>query len=130
MLHPRSNNGKPLCYLEFPYSAPQVYSGDASAGMLSYITSHLPNVLSRPNPGNNDAEYLVDLVTEADRQGRAAELADIYDASALREANVKLLGSYTRQKQELSAQQVAELGVRRGTVTPAWWGLKTLFKVG
>lgn len=29
--------------------------------------------------GYNDAEYLVDLITEADRQGRGGELADHYD---------------------------------------------------
>ncbi len=80
--------------------------------------------------GYNEAEFLVDFVTEAARQGRGGELAKYYAGSALAKENSATLDKYVNEKEELPAHIAAELQTKSATVTPWWWGLKTLIKVG
>ncbi len=45
------------------------------------------------------------------------------------QANDAELQEYLEDKVELSEATKAELAVKRATVTPFWWGLKTYLKV-
>lgn len=119
-----------------------IYFGDAHSGLDSYLGEVFPAdlLLSSQQGGagglaaallGNKAELLAEAVTEADRQGRAGELAKLYASSAAAAAadtatDRMLLPSTS--KELLSAQQAKELSTRSATVTPWWWGIKTLFK--
>lgn len=45
--------------------------------------THWHELDQQTQPGYNDAEYLVDLITKSDRQGKGAEIADYYCSPAL-----------------------------------------------
>jgi hypothetical protein len=53
-----------------------------------------------PCAAGNDAEWLVETVTSAVKAGRGDELADIYDASALKAKNDGVLASYMGEQPE------------------------------
>ncbi|GLC33334.1 hypothetical protein PLESTB_000344800 [Pleodorina starrii] len=80
-------------------------------------------------PGYNDAEYLVDMVTEADIAGQSDQLADHYAGSQLYLANAARIDQYLSESADVLPEHIQkELAVRSATVTPWWWGLKTLIK--
>ncbi len=59
-----------------------VYFGDISSA-VPYVRSQCAiGVAKEYSERTNDAEWLVDLFTDADRAGKAGELADAYDSSA------------------------------------------------
>ena len=72
---------------------------------------------------------------QADREGKAKEFADTYAASVLRSRNDDEqdglgLGAFKGGKSaRASMATLKELSVTEGTVTPAWWAIKTLLKV-
>ncbi len=79
----------------------------------------------------------MEMVTEADEAGVHTELAQGYNASALKKQTDAELEGYFRQpaRQPSSANlgadlAAAEMSVKRATVTPWWWGIKTLLQVG
>lgn len=78
--------------------------------------------------GYNEAEFLVDFITEADRQGRGSELAEHYSKSQLALDNKAMLDRYLTEKEEIPAHIAKELSTTSSTVTPWWWGLITLIK--
>ncbi|MEW5308615.1 MAG: hypothetical protein WDW38_000559 [Sanguina aurantia] len=80
------------------------------------------------SPGYNDAEYLVDLITEADHMGRGHVFADHYDQSQLRRDNDAVVDLYLGEAQPLPETLMKELAVTQETCTPWWWGFKTLVK--
>ena len=66
---------------------------------------------------------------QADREGRAAELADSYDSSALKQANEELLRGAAKGGGRASIATIGELNAKSETVTPIWWALLVLLKV-
>lgn len=101
-----------------------VYMGGCGDSMVSYVNNHLPEVVGKKAIGgsiHNEAEWLVDIMTDADKQGKAGELATAYRQSQLKVENDEVLRKYTTKKHELSAQQQKELATKRDTVTPAWY---------
>ena len=87
-----------------------------------------PNVKEK-TAGYNDAEFLVDLITEADHSGKGNAVADYYDQSELKRENDLTLKSYKNSStMELSAEVQAELSTNSSTVTPWWHALWTLTK--
>lgn len=104
-----------------------VYFGPIGGGS-AFAREACPSV-KEMSSGYNEAEFLVDFVTEADRQGRGADLADHYQASALRRTNDEMLQGYLGEPCEDMPEALArELATRSSTVTPWWWGLRTLIK--
>eukprot|EP00195_Chlamydomonas_chlamydogama_P009759 CAMPEP_0202901782 /NCGR_PEP_ID=MMETSP1392-20130828/14649_1 /ASSEMBLY_ACC=CAM_ASM_000868 /TAXON_ID=225041 /ORGANISM="Chlamydomonas chlamydogama, Strain SAG 11-48b" /LENGTH=615 /DNA_ID=CAMNT_0049588397 /DNA_START=85 /DNA_END=1932 /DNA_ORIENTATION=+ len=104
-----------------------VYFGAAQGGARFAIEA-CPKV-KQMSAGYNEAEFLVDLVTEADRQGKGAVIADNYDSSQLKRDNDAQLAHYMGEKHEALPEHIQkELAVKSSTVTPWWWGLKTLVK--
>ena len=61
---------------------------------------------------------------------RAGEFADDYAGSALKKENDEALERHSKQRSMISGEMQKELQVRRATVTPFWWAVKTLVKVG
>lgn len=78
--------------------------------------------------GLNPAEWLVDLFTQADREGRGGDFADVYDASSLKQMNVQQALQLAADHADLPPHVRKELATKSETVTPWWWGLKTLIK--
>ena len=60
-----------------------VYFGANGSQLLNFFHSMCPS-LPGLHDGENEAEWIVDLTTQADRQGRADEFADIYEKSDLK----------------------------------------------
>jgi hypothetical protein len=76
---------------------------------------------------DNAAEWLVDVTTAADRDGRAGVLADAFAsspaaASAAKEVDALLASD----RPPLPAAAIKALATRTATTTPAWWGVWTL----
>lgn len=76
----------------------------------------------------NPAEWLVDLFTQADRDGRGGDFADAYDASQLKQANLVETSKLASNHTDLPPHVLKELATKSETVTPWWWGLRTLIK--
>ena len=107
-----------------------VYFGPRGQAAVDYALSSWPIKGVKGDNVANPAEFLVDLITGADREGRAAAFADTYAASPLAASNVQRLDEYIEAAAttKLPDHLAAELSVDHETVTPVWWGLKTLVK--
>ncbi|KAG2450267.1 hypothetical protein HYH02_004778 [Chlamydomonas schloesseri] len=105
-----------------------VYFGPRGHNAIEFAQSACPNV-KEFLPGYNDAEYLVDLVTEADIAGHSDKFADHYANSELAKENGAKIDAYLCESADVLPEHIQkELAVRSATVTPWWWGLKTLVK--
>ena len=105
-----------------------VYFGPQGQEVVDYALATWPQE-GKGGHLANPAEWLVDSITSADRAGRAAAFADMYAASPLAQANMAKLEQLMADGGEpLPAHLVEELAVQHETVTPWWWGLKTLVK--
>ncbi|KXZ47828.1 hypothetical protein GPECTOR_32g440 [Gonium pectorale] len=121
-----------------------VYFGPRGHSAIDFARSACPNV-KEFLPGYNDAEYLVDLITEADIAGKSDDMADHYVGvrpgggmgrgcgmvlnSSMYKENAATIDQYLSESADvLPAHIQKELAVRSATVTPWWWGLKTLIK--
>lgn len=78
---------------------------------------------------------MADGCLKADRDGKAKAFADTYAASTLKGKNDEeqdglAIGALRGGKSaRASMATLKELSVKEGTVTPAWWAIKTLLKV-
>ncbi|EFJ44628.1 hypothetical protein VOLCADRAFT_95021 [Volvox carteri f. nagariensis] len=131
-----------------------VYFGPRGHSAIEFAQSGCPHP-KEFLPGYNDAEYLVDLVTEADLAGESDKMADFYakvylssrnfyvpymlytrassslaiSASELFRDNAARIDQYLSESADVLPENIQkELAVRSATVTPWWWGLKTLVK--
>ena len=68
------------------------------------------------------------MAVQADRDGKAAEFKQRYDASDLRAANAACL-EQDMAKCQVSDQIRRELSARRATTTPSYFGIMTILKV-
>jgi hypothetical protein len=107
-----------------------VYFGAVGQAAIDYATATWPAEGKAAGPITNAAEWLVDCITSADRAGRAAAFADAYAASPLAASNAKALDALLADAEAVPLPEhlAAELAVQHETVTPWWWGLKTLVK--
>eukprot|EP00798_Chlamydomonas_sp_ICE-L_P008106 gene8106-1352_t len=103
-----------------------VYFGPASEGP-TFAISICPDVKERSD-GYNDAEFLVDLITEADRKGRGNEIAVGYAESSLFKANAGRLERFVIEQGPLHEDVQRELKTKTATVTPWYHGWWVLFK--
>ncbi len=104
-----------------------VYFGKQGAPAIEYALHSWPHG-GKGGHEANGAEWLVDLITLADREGRAADFADTYANSALAASNAKQLELFVSDTTPLPTHLEAELAAQRETATPGWWGVKTLVK--
>jgi ATP-binding cassette, subfamily G (WHITE), member 2 len=104
-----------------------VYFGQNGSRALNFFHSACP-LLPGLKEGENEAEWIVDLTTQADRQGRAEEFAAAYDKSDLKLQGDEEIDAQIAAGSQLHAESKKDLKVQRETVTPFWWALKTLLK--
>ena len=106
-----------------------VYFGPQGSPAIEYVKSSCPKLAKEEATIYNDAEWLVDLFTEADREGRGGDFADAYDASQRKKENEAKVEQLLLEHTNLPSRVHKELQVKSETVTPWWWGLKTMIKV-
>ncbi|KAK9823062.1 hypothetical protein WJX81_005585 [Elliptochloris bilobata] len=106
-----------------------VYSGENGPAAVRYF-EQFPEVTPFGQRGSfhNKAEWIVDLTTRADREGKHAEYANRYDRSDLKVANLKELNMQIDRGYRVSDEQLKELAVRTETTNPWYWGIRTLAK--
>lgn len=105
-----------------------VYFGERGHSMIEFVKSSAPDVKEYV-AGCNDAEYVVDLITEADRLGKGEEFAAHYEQSPLCRENMDDLEQYIKEDHlDLPPDVQEELKTKRATATPWWWGFLTLLK--
>lgn len=99
-----------------------VYFGER-ASIVDFFNSVCPHVKDQI-PGYNDAEYITDIVVEADRLGKGRDFSDAYANSSLCAENAAAVDQFLlSEKTNLTEEAVRELQVKRSTVTPWWWGM-------
>uniref|UniRef100_A0A7S3VTN2 ABC transporter domain-containing protein n=1 Tax=Dunaliella tertiolecta TaxID=3047 RepID=A0A7S3VTN2_DUNTE len=103
-----------------------VYFGPISGG-VTFAQEACPN-LKEMEAGYNDAEFLVDLVTDGDRHGRGDRMADYYDKSALAKENIQHLETLLSKTHTVPKELEDQLNVKSATATPWWWGLWTIMR--
>ncbi|CAL5220625.1 g2668 [Coccomyxa viridis] len=105
------------------------YAGPNGEAAVHYFEQTNPGYprFGAGSTSDNHAEWIVDLTTKADRDGKALEFAQRYQASALCAANA---GDLQRdlERREVSPQIAKELRARQGTSTPFYFGVKTILK--
>jgi len=89
---------------------------------------HMPAFGSCESEKDNPAEWIVDLTTQADREGRGLEMAEAYGVSALAAANQLLLEAEMANPEPPSPAIIKELRTRRATNTNFLFALKTILK--
>ncbi|PNH11011.1 ATP-binding cassette sub-family G member 2 [Tetrabaena socialis] len=106
-----------------------VYFGPQDQHAVQYFQVCGPFLEQHPDgfagPGSNSAEYLVDIITEGDRDGRGPAYADAYASSSLAEANAAKLQAYVDgyKTTQLPEDLAKELASKSATVTPPLWGI-------
>lgn len=101
-----------------------VYFGDRGRA-LPYFESIAPQ---GSLGADNEAEWLTDVIVQADREKRGPELADLYANSDLKKENDASLAGFVDEKDDIDAATMKELSIKRATVTPFFSALKTLLK--
>jgi ATP-binding cassette subfamily G (WHITE) protein 2 len=105
-----------------------IYFGANGSQALDYFHSVAPH-LEGVREGENEAEWIVDITTLADRQGREGVFIDAYAKSEHRSDAEKEAARMNDSHQLFMDEETrAELKVTRDTVTPTWWALKTMLK--
>ncbi|KAL4431462.1 hypothetical protein ABPG75_006718 [Micractinium tetrahymenae] len=103
------------------------YFGPNGKMAIEYFRDQCPH-LEGLKDGENEAEWIVDLTTQADRQGRAADFGAAYAKSELKTAAEAEIERQLAMASDLDEATRADLAVKRETVTPFWWALRTLLK--
>jgi len=116
-----------------------LWSGPAGTEPITFLEGALPDVPRFMSGGgvsqgagqavvsDNAAEWLVDVTTAADRDGRAGDLADAFASSpAAATAAKEVEGLLSSARPPLPASAAAALATKSATTTPAWWGVWTL----
>jgi hypothetical protein len=79
--------------------------------------------------GENEAEWIVDVTTLADRQNRQDTFIRAFEKSEHKSIMDKEISHIHESRHTMISQETKkELSVKRDTVTPSWWALRTLFK--
>ena len=105
-----------------------IYFGANGKQALEYFHSVTPT-LEGVRDGENEAEWIVDVTTLADRQGRQGVFIDAFEKSEhRRDAEKEVVRMNEDYHLIMDEATKAELAVTRDTVTPTWWALKTMFK--
>ncbi|WPT13876.1 ABC transporter G family member 34 [Picochlorum sp. SENEW3] len=104
------------------------YFGINGSVALEYFHSVSPTDITGLREGENEAEWIVDITTLADRQGRQDDFVRAFAKSEIKLQGDKEIDHMLQKTSTLDEQTKKDLAVKRDTVTPTWWALKTLFK--
>jgi ATP-binding cassette subfamily G (WHITE) protein 2 len=111
-----------------------VFAGGREDDIFRFGVEHWPFALggdaaaSERTARANVSEWLVEVVTMADRDGQADALADAYAATPLAARNAAHLDACmaAMAASPVPAHLAEQLAVQHGTVTPAWFAIKTI----
>lgn len=103
------------------------YFGQCGAPALEYFQTIVPQS-SKRKEGENEAEWIVDLTTQADRQNKAGEFAAVFSISQQKKEADMEIDNQLSIVSQLDEDARKELAVKRETATPFWYALKTLLK--
>jgi len=104
-----------------------VYFGDRGAAN-SYFEAIAPEFVGTTMSSGNEAEWLTDVIVKADRTNQGPVLAQKFGKSPLKKEGDKFLETFMQEHSSIPEATMKELEVKRATVTPFWWALKTLVK--
>ena len=102
-----------------------VYFGQCGTPALDYFHSIVPQS-AKAKVGENEAEWIVDLTTQADRQNKAGDFAAVFAQSQQKRDSDMEINNQLSLVSELDEDARRELQVKRETATPFWWGIRTL----
>ena len=113
-----------------------VFAGGRDEDVFQFANAHWPeaaaalgdSAASERSARANISEWLVELVTMADRDGHGDTLADAYKKSELAQLNAhRFEAAAAAMAAHPPPEHLAqELAVSRDTVTPAWFAIKTI----
>jgi ATP-binding cassette subfamily G (WHITE) protein 2 len=105
------------------------YFGAAGEAVLAHFRA-VPGASAQAGlaRGESQAEWIVDLTTRADREGRGGDYAAAFVASPLAAQAVDEAAALVAGAGKLDADSRRALAVRRDTSTLAWWQVKTILK--
>eukprot|EP01024_Parvocaulis_polyphysoides_P058991 TRINITY_DN6370_c0_g1_i6.p1 TRINITY_DN6370_c0_g1~~TRINITY_DN6370_c0_g1_i6.p1 ORF type:complete len:630 (+),score=106.23 TRINITY_DN6370_c0_g1_i6:31-1920(+) len=78
--------------------------------------------------GENEAEWITDIVTSADRQLVGPVFAEKYEVSKIKTEVDEKLNDISNKQSEVSEEMQKTLSVSRATTTPFFFALKTMLK--
>lgn len=107
-----------------------IYFGPNGSVVLNYFHTVAPSSnVSGLKEGENEAEWIVDVTTLADRQNRQDTFIRAFEKSEQKsQLDKEILRIHDKKHVVISESTKKELAVKRDTVTPSWWALRTLFK--
>lgn len=106
-----------------------VYFGDNGDAAKQYFAQSPHFQVRQARESEATAEWIVDITTWADRQGRATEFADAYSQSQLKQQNDQQLQKFlANEDSQVSDEAMKQLKTKKATVTPSWWALLIMFK--
>ncbi|GAB4818157.1 hypothetical protein N2152v2_005203 [Parachlorella kessleri] len=104
-----------------------IYFGPNGKLLADYFRILCPDVAGMKE-GANLAEWIVDLTTQGDWSGQAEKFIAAFASSDLKRIADAETTWQLRQPSMLSRRDEEDLAVKQTTVTPFWWGLKTLLQ--
>ena len=78
---------------------------------------------------NSEAEWITDIVVSAAKQTGNDQMAAAYDKSDMKKSVEEQIDAKLDERSSLSEDEYKQIAGGRATVTPFWFGIKTLFKV-
>lgn len=107
-----------------------IYFGQNGSVVLDYFHTVAPSSnVSGLKEGENEAEWIVDVTTLADRQNRQDTFIKAFSKSEHKSIADKEIARIHEDRHIIISENTKrELAVKRDTVTPSWWALRTLFK--
>lgn len=103
------------------------YFGQNGSMALNYFHSVAATV-DDLREDQNEAEWIVDITTLADRQNKTDDFIQAFAKSDLKVQGDKAIETMLHLSSTIDEQSKKELAVKRETVTPSWWALMILFK--
>ncbi|KAK9803172.1 hypothetical protein WJX72_008884 [[Myrmecia] bisecta] len=106
-----------------------VYFGEQGGAMVEYFAPKA-HLLTEPVDDmlGNQAEWIVDLTTQANKEGRAEEFAGLYQASSLCQQAASSTQALASKGSNISPHTLAALSTQRGTVTSVWHAVAVMLK--
>ncbi|CAK0754674.1 hypothetical protein CVIRNUC_002316 [Coccomyxa viridis] len=119
----------PYCFNQFDrlmllLRGQTVYFGPNGSAPISYLEAlfpETPKFSAHKSDLHNRAEFIVDITTKADRQGRHGSLAEKYAGSELKRGNMRELEKHLTCKVELPPSVLKDFNSTSETSNHWWW---------
>jgi len=108
-----------------------IYNGHNGLPAVHFFEDTNPDVPrfgSMESENDNPAEWIVDLTTQADRDGRKQEMLEKFEGSVLFETNTTMVDAEIINTDAADGEMIKELTTKRATSTTFLFALKTILK--